>query len=80
MYKTYHIFGLNIQSSIELPARLIPDALSGNTPDVIIEYGDTPEHLTNPQSKNAHHEASPGEFLLSLHWLGRYYKIGRAHV
>jgi hypothetical protein len=73
MNKNYHIFGLKIRSSISLPASIIPDFSPDAPPDVIIEYGDTPEHLSHPQSKSTNHEASPGEFLLSLPWLGRFY-------
>lgn len=72
MNQMYHIFGLNIQSSIPLPARLVQD-ISDRIPDVIIEYGDAPEKLKHPQSKDMYYEASPGEFLLSVQWLGRYY-------
>lgn len=73
MRQIYHIFGLNIVSSLPLPASTVDKALSDTTTDVIIEYGDTPAHLTHPKGKGAIYEAAPGEFLLRIDWLGRYY-------
>lgn len=70
MKQTYSIFGLNIRSVVPLPAKVISNEVP---PDVVIDYGDTPENLSCPQSKNPHFQAAPGEFLLSVSWLGRYY-------
>jgi hypothetical protein len=73
MDKTYHIFGLNILSSIPLPARPIADPYCELAPDVVIEYGDTPDKLVNPQSKGVRYQAAPGEFLLNVDPVARYY-------
>ena len=73
MNKNYHIFGLNIQSAIPLPAPPVPDPSSKSTPDVIIEYGSTPAELTHPQIKGTCYEAGPGEFLLRVDSVARYY-------
>ncbi len=70
MNQTYSIFGLKIQSSIPLPAQVIIDEAP---PYVVIDYGDTPQELSHPQSKSARYQAAPGEFLLNISWLGRYY-------
>jgi hypothetical protein len=51
MYRTYHVFGLKIKSVIPLPALLISDSLPELEPDIVIEYGKTPEALTNPKFK-----------------------------
>jgi hypothetical protein len=73
MNQMYYIFGLNIQSSIPLPAQVTHHIHPDMAPDVIIEYGDTPKDLMHPTSKSENHQASPDEFLLSIQWLGRYY-------
>lgn len=75
MSKTYHIFGLNILSDIELPASHLTGARQRMTPDVTIEYGDTPEQLANPQSKGVWYQAAPGEFLLKVDSVARYYVV-----
>lgn len=73
MSKTYHIFGLNILSSIPLPARPIADPPLELAPDVVIEYGNTPVALSNPQTKGVYYQAGPGEFLLRVDSVARYY-------
>ncbi len=73
MSKTYHIFGLNILSEIELPAQSPADPDQKIPPDVIIEYGDTPEQLDNSQRKGIWYQAAPGEFLLRVDSVARYY-------
>jgi len=73
MDKTYHIFGLNILSSIPLPARPIADPPCELAPDVVIEYGNTPSALANPQTKGVYYQAGPGEFLLRVDSVARYY-------
>jgi hypothetical protein len=73
MNNAYHIFGLNITSVIPLPARpglsLQPEA----APDVVIEYGETPAVLTDPRFKGVRFQANPGEFLLRVDNVARYY-------
>jgi hypothetical protein len=73
MENTYHIFCLNITSVIPLPAFPFLLSLEGVTPDVVIEYGKTPETLIHPQIKGVRYQASPGEFLLHVDGVARYY-------
>jgi len=73
MRSTYHIFGLNIASVISLPARSDLTSQSDTVPDIVIEYGDTPATLANPQFKGVCFQAAPGEFLLRVNNIARYY-------
>lgn len=73
MNNTYHIFGLNIVSVIPLPALPILRPQRDATPDVIIAYGKTPVALANPQIKGVRFQAGPGEFLLRVDGVARYY-------
>ncbi len=73
MRNTYHVFGLKIKSVIPLPAPLISYPLPGLKPDVVIEYGKTPDVLTNPQFKGVRFQAGPGEFLLRVDGVALYY-------
>ena len=73
MNKIYHIFGLNIQSSIPLPARPIADMSLKPVPDVVIEYGNTPDALPNPRIKDEDYQTAPGEFLLQVESVASYY-------
>ena len=73
MYSTYHVFGLKIKSVIPLPALLISDSLSELEPDVVIEYGKTPDALTNPLFKGVRFQAGPGEFLMRVDGVATYY-------
>jgi hypothetical protein len=73
MNKTYHIFGLNIESAIALPAPPAIDSPCGQSRDVIIEFGDVPAELANPRSKGVRYQAGPGEFLLKVDSVARYY-------
>ena len=73
MSHNYYIFGLNIKSDIPLPATPIENPSSTIIPDVLIEYGDTPEQLLHPISKNEFYEAAPGKFLMNIQSIGRYY-------
>jgi hypothetical protein len=77
MNKTYHIFGLNIKSDIPLPAHSVSDQHMGLDPDVIIEYGDTPDELMNPlinsKVKWMTFQAIPGELLLKVDSVASYY-------
>lgn len=73
MTDLYHIFGLYIASSIPLPAPSVDRPSARFVPDVVIEYGDTPEQLASPQSKGVQYQAAPGEFLLKVDSVARYY-------
>jgi len=73
MNQTYHIFGLKIRSSLPLPARSLFDFSADDRPDVIIEYGDTPQKLTNPRDERTYYQATPGEFLLRIDSVASYY-------
>jgi len=69
----YHIFGLTIHSTIPLPSHPNSHSPQDVAPDVIIEYGKTPETLTNPKSKGLRFQAGEGEFLLRVDGVARYY-------
>jgi hypothetical protein len=73
MNNTYNIFGLYIQSIIPFPASPICSLPSEFVPDIIIEYGDTPGQLANPQKKGLRFQAAPREFLLCVDSVARYY-------
>lgn len=73
MDNAYHIFGLNITSSITLPALPVPNPHPDAAPDVVIEYGKTPDALTNPQIKGVRFQAGKEEFLLRVDGVARYY-------
>ena len=73
MNRTYRIFGLIIESAIPLPALSIDATPSAASPDVTISYGDVPDQLTNPRIKGVRYQASPGEFLLRVDSVARYY-------
>lgn len=78
MATVYQIFGLNITSVIPLPALPVFHRQLDSTPDVVITYGETPETLANPQFKGVRFQAGPGEFLLRVDGVARYYvKDGR---
>ncbi|MBF0410876.1 MAG: hypothetical protein HQM10_26260 [Candidatus Riflebacteria bacterium] len=76
MYDTYQIFGLNISSAVKLPVQPNLQANSDFASDVVIEYGDTPVELVNPRARGLHYQAAPGEFLLSVNNVARYYVQG----
>jgi hypothetical protein len=80
MKKTYHIFGLYIESAISLPAPSIGDPVPGLTHDAIIEFGDVPPELANPVSKGVRFQAGPGEFLLRVDSVARYYVHGGRRI
>jgi len=73
MDNIYRIFGLNITSVIPLPALPVCHAQQDLTPDVVIEYGKTPDVLTNPQFKGVRFQAGKGEFLLRVDGVACYY-------
>lgn len=65
----YAIFGLNIESEIELPG-LIPSETG--PPDTWIKLGKVPEHLDNVKNQGVLYEASSDDFLFKLDNVGRY--------
>ncbi len=73
MHNNYHIFGLHITSAIPLPVPLISDPPPELERDVVIAYGKVPDALTNPKAKAARAQATPGEFLLRIDGVARYY-------
>ncbi len=73
MHRLYHIFCLVIRSAIPLPALPFISSEQNTTPDVSIEYGFTPERLTNPRSSEDWFQADTGEFLLQIQGIARYY-------
>jgi hypothetical protein len=73
LHDTYHIFGLNISSVIPLPAVPVLCSSPDVTPDVTIEYGKTPDTLTNPRFKGVRFQADREEFLLRVDGVARYH-------
>jgi hypothetical protein len=73
MSNSYYLFGLTIASALPLPAVAVE---SVPTPDVVIEYGATPEELTAPQVAGVRFQAAPGEFLLRVDNVARFYVQG----
>ena len=73
MTNHYHIFGLDIESAIPLPAAPVSGHSGRRLPDVVIKYGNPPDHLVSPQSKSTRYQARPGEFLLHVDSVARYY-------
>jgi len=80
MINHYHIFGLNIASEIPLPAVALHHPQSDAAPDITIAYGDTPVALANPLFKGIRFQAAPGEFLLRVDTIARYYVQNASHV
>jgi hypothetical protein len=66
----YQAFGLTFRSSLDLPA---PRPRPGATPDVHIAYGAVPPDLANAVIRRGRHQAGPGEWLLSVNGVARYY-------
>jgi hypothetical protein len=69
----YHIFGLNIISELHLPSHPICRPQQYTAPDIIIECGNTPITLANPQFKGVRFQAAQGEFLLCVDNIARYH-------
>jgi hypothetical protein len=73
MDNMYRIFGLNIASAISLPGPPARDPQRAVTPDVVIEYGNTPADLSGPRSKGVRFQAGKDEFLLRVDGVACYY-------
>ncbi len=80
MEDRYKIFGLNVMSEIRLPALAILDNSRHLAPDVLIEYGDTPDHLEDCRSIGTHLQVAPGKLLLSIDSVARYCVSGGNHI
>ncbi len=65
----YHTFGMNIDSAI--PFLDMPQM--AGTPDVVIRYGQVPEEIPNAKIKGVRYQAGPGEFLLKVDNVAKYY-------
>jgi len=72
MNNMYRIFGLNIASDLPLPSLAVPH-LQPDVADVVIAYGTTPEAVTDPIIKGVRYQAAPGEFLLRVDNVARFY-------
>lgn len=72
MVKRYQIFGLSIVSALPLPA-ITEFNKTVDPPDIVIDYGDTPDDLTAPVIKGIRYQAAPGEFLLRVDNVARFY-------
>ena len=67
----YFVFGLHIESTVELPELLKSEQKT--LPDVSIYFGKTPENLPNCQKKGVAFEVAMSEFLLDLKGIARFY-------
>jgi hypothetical protein len=65
----YNVFGLNIQSDIELPEL---NSSSPRIPDAIIRIGNIPEHLNEITSSGALYETSRADFLFKIKSVAKY--------
>jgi len=72
----YHIFGLNIESAV--PFLDMPQG-EGN-PDVVIQYGKVPDEIPDAKIKGVSYQAGPGEFLLWVDNVARYYVTNGNHI
>lgn len=73
MDNMYRVFGLNIASAIPLPGPPARDPQRAITPDVVIEYGNTPANLSDPRSKGVRFQAGKDEFLFKIDGVACYY-------
>ena len=65
----YQAFGLKIKSAV--PFLDMPQ--TEGRPDVTIAHGEAPESLTDPKVSGVRYQAAPGEFLLRVDDVARYY-------
>ncbi len=65
----YSVFGLQIESELELS-----ELQNGNgTPDVLIQFGNVPSVLSEPEFKGVRFETNENEFLLKIDDVADYY-------
>lgn len=67
----YRAFGLTIESAIELPE--VPKATPDLGTDVRVVIGEPPASLSAPLRSGVLFEAQPGEYLLEVEGVARYY-------
>ena len=72
MNQYYQAFGLQIASCISLP-ELTPSNISAGSEDVSIQFGDTPDQLTEIKTQGVTYQASPNQFLLKLENIASYW-------
>lgn len=72
----YNAFGLNIESAI--PFLDMPQ--DEGSPDVVIQYGKVPDGITEAKIKGVRYQAGPGEFLLQVDNVARYYVSNGNHI
>ena len=65
----YQAFGLNMES--EVPFLDMPTV--PGPADIVIRYGSVPDEIPGAKSKGVRYQASPGEFLLQVDGIARYY-------
>lgn len=75
MTNQYRVFGLTVSSPLPLPALAVPSGISSPA-DIVISYGDTPAELSAPQVRGIRFQAAPGEFLLRVDDVARFYVQG----
>ncbi len=73
MNQAYYVFGLKILSELPLPAPMLSDPAEAANPDIVIEYGQTPEKLDHPQVTGVRYQASTDELLLCVDGVARYW-------
>lgn len=66
----YRVFGLTIESKLELPELMIDNV---NEPDAFIDFGQVPEKLQDVQAKGGLFEASTNKFLFKLDSVGAFF-------
>jgi len=72
----FHAFGLKIAS----PIALLDMPQAEGTPDVTIVYGKPPESIPNSKILGPRYQAGPGEFLLQVDDVARYYVTDGNHI
>jgi len=65
----YHVFGLTMESAIPF----FHMAETEGTPDCFVRVGETPTALPDARAKGVRFQAGPGEFLLQVDNVARYY-------
>ena len=67
--KKYFIYGLNIESEIDLPGFTETEEIT----QVSVKFGKVPEYINNFIAKGVCYEARPDQFLLNVLNVGKYY-------
>ncbi len=69
MNHRYRVFGLNVDSCIEIPELI---GRKQGVTDVTICHGEVPDELENPAAHGVLYQAAPGQFLFKLDTVGKY--------